>query len=194
MTRLTASAVVTDDQRSSADLKDIRLTAPPGVNVTFCLFVTYGCKLNTIASIVTIFFLLVYAAVDLACLALEWGLRSQLQPIELSESAEATEPTALTELSQPTVATAPTKLLEVMVLTKPTAPTKLMEATAPMKAMELAEATEPTAATEPSAPTKPTAVTALTELFETMEATAVTAPPEATEATARSHILTQASG
>lgn len=45
----------------------------PSIFPVFRQLVLFSGKLNKIASIVTIFFLLVYAAVDVACLALEWA-------------------------------------------------------------------------------------------------------------------------
>ncbi|KAJ8357833.1 hypothetical protein SKAU_G00206270 [Synaphobranchus kaupii] len=64
--------------------KKTSLSGNPWVSVLISWFlaqlVLFAGKLNTIASIVTISFLLVYAAVDLACLALEWASAPNFRP------------------------------------------------------------------------------------------------------------------
>ncbi|KAG9343269.1 hypothetical protein JZ751_014250 [Albula glossodonta] len=64
--------------------KTTSLNGNPWVSVLISWFLTqlvlFAGKLNTIASVVTIFFLLVYAAVDLACLALEWASAPNFRP------------------------------------------------------------------------------------------------------------------
>ncbi|XP_026518461.1 solute carrier family 12 member 9-like, partial [Terrapene carolina triunguis] len=48
--------------------------------VVFMRLVLFAGKLNTIAGIVTVFYLVAYAAVDLACLALEWASAPNFRP------------------------------------------------------------------------------------------------------------------
>lgn len=70
--------------RALSPAKKTSRSGNPWVSVLISWFlvqlVLFSGKLNTIASIVTIFFLLVYAAVDLACLALEWASAPNFRP------------------------------------------------------------------------------------------------------------------
>ncbi|XP_027875567.1 solute carrier family 12 member 9-like [Xiphophorus couchianus] len=63
-----------------------RRSGNPWVSELICWFlvqvVLFAGKLNTVAGIVTIFFLLVYAAVNLACLALEWASAPNFSSIQ----------------------------------------------------------------------------------------------------------------
>ncbi|XP_036410721.1 solute carrier family 12 member 9-like [Megalops cyprinoides] len=70
--------------RALSPAKMTSLSGNPWMSVLISWFLTqlvlFAGKLNTIASVVTIFFLLVYAAVDLACLALEWASAPNFRP------------------------------------------------------------------------------------------------------------------
>lgn len=54
--------------------------------------VVFAGQLNAIASLVTVFYLLAYAAVDLACLALEWASAPNFRYWTFSSSGKRRRP------------------------------------------------------------------------------------------------------
>lgn len=64
----------------------------PVVGVVFVFqCVVFAGQLNAIASLVTVFYLLAYAAVDLACLALEWASAPNFRYSEIHFNQETEE-------------------------------------------------------------------------------------------------------